>query len=271
VGKDAAFEVFAKGLLDVGGWRVVVALAGAFGDTRFFQVEPNHFPQGSPFFSTAGGESYNQRDADKARSMAEAAGYKGEPVRVLTSRQYDFHYKMALVMAEQLKRAGFKPDLQVVDWATLVQRRNDSSLWDIYVTHSGLLPEPMLSLPQLGDGAPGWRSTPAKQAALQEFNHITVPAKRGAGWAKVQQVVYDEVPYMNLGKFSSLACGAFATAGGLSAFAVALLLEHAVEELNFHRRAVPGPAPGSVRAIAWRLSVDRKAFPNLGSQTAPTL
>ena len=27
VGKDAAFEVFAKGLLDVGGWRVVVALA----------------------------------------------------------------------------------------------------------------------------------------------------------------------------------------------------------------------------------------------------
>jgi hypothetical protein len=151
---------------------------------------------------------------------------------------------MALVMAEQLKRAGFKPDLQVVDWATLVQRRNDSSLWDIYVTHSGLLPEPMLSPPQLGEGAPGWWSTPAKQAALQEFNHITVPAKRGAGWAKVQQAVYDEVPYMNLGKFSSLACGAFATAGGLSAFAVALLLEHAVEELNFHRRAVPGPASG---------------------------
>ena len=178
--------------------------AGAFGDTRFFQVEPNHFPQNSPFFSTTGGESYNQRDADKAKAMAEAAGYKGEPIRVLTSRQYDFHYKMALVMAEQLKRAGFKPDLQVVDWATLVQRRNDSSLWDIYVTHSGLLPEPMLSPPQLGDGAPGWWSTPAKQAALQEFNHITAPAKRGAGWSKVQQVVYDEVPYINLGKFNSL-------------------------------------------------------------------
>jgi ABC-type transport system substrate-binding protein len=59
--------------------------------------------------------------------LAAKAGYKGEPVRILTSRQYDFHYNMALLMAEQLKRAGFKPELNVVDWATLVQRRNDPS------------------------------------------------------------------------------------------------------------------------------------------------
>jgi peptide/nickel transport system substrate-binding protein len=179
-------------------------LAGAFGDTRFFQAEPNHFPQGSPFFSTAGADSYNQRDAQKAKALAEAAGYKGEPIRILTSRQYDFHYNMAQVMAEQLRKAGFKPELQVVDWATLVQRRNDSGLWDIYITHSGLLPEPMLSPPQLGDGAPGWWNTPTKHAALLEFNHITLPAKRGPAWAKVQQLVYDEVPYIHVGKFASL-------------------------------------------------------------------
>ncbi len=59
---------------------------------------------------------------------------------------------MALIMAEQLKRAGFKAELNVVDWATLVQRRGDSKLWDIYITHSGQFPEPMLSPPQLGDG-----------------------------------------------------------------------------------------------------------------------
>ena len=48
----------------------------------------------------------------RPRSQAEQAGYKGEPIRILTSRQYDFHYNMALMMAEQLKRAGFKADLQ---------------------------------------------------------------------------------------------------------------------------------------------------------------
>ena len=179
-------------------------LAAGFGDTRFFVAEGNHFPKGSPFYSTAGAERYNQRDAKKAKDAAEKAGYKGEPVRILTSRQYDFHYNMALLMAEQLKRAGFKVDLNVVDWATLVQRRNDSKLWDIYITHSGQFPEPMLSPPQLGDGAPGWWTTPAKQAALAAFNQEPDPAKRGALWAKVQQVVYDEVPYINVGKFNGL-------------------------------------------------------------------
>ena len=179
-------------------------LAAGFGDTRFFTAEGNHFPKGSPFYSTAGTEQYNQRDAKKAKALAEKAGYKGEPIRVLTSRQYDFHYNMSLLMAEQLKRAGFKVDLNVVDWATLVQRRNDPKLWDIYVTHSGQFPEPMLSPPQLGDGAPGWWNTPAKQAALAAFNQESDPVKRGALWGKVQQAVYDEVPYINVGKFNGL-------------------------------------------------------------------
>ena len=115
---------------------------------------------------------------------------------------------MALVMAEQLKRAGMKPELQVVDWATLVQRRNDPKLWDIYITHSGQFPEPMLSPPQLSEGAPGWWSSPAKQSALTAFNQEMDPAKRGALWGKVQQVVYDEVPYINVGKFNSLSARA---------------------------------------------------------------
>ena len=179
-------------------------LAAGFGDTRFFVAEGNHFPKGSPFYATAGTDQYNQRNAPKAKEAAAKAGYKGEPIRVLTSRQYDFHYNMALLMAEQLKRAGFKVELNVVDWATLVQRRNDSKLWDIYVTHSGQFPEPMLSPPQLGDGAPGWWDSPAKKAALQAFNVETDPARRGALWGRVQQVVYDEVPYVNVGKFSGL-------------------------------------------------------------------
>ena len=179
-------------------------LAAGFGDTRFFIAEGNHFPKGTPFYSAAGTDNYNERDAAKAKTQGAAAGYKGDTVRILTSRQYDFHYNMALIMAEQLKRGGFKAELNVVDWATLVQRRSDPKLWDIYITHSGQFPEPMLSPPQLGDGAPGWWGSAAKQEALSALNRESNPAKRGALWAKVQQVVYDEVPYINVGKFASL-------------------------------------------------------------------
>ena len=183
-------------------------LAAGFGDTRFFIAEGNHFPKGSPYFSVAGTDHYNQRNAKAAKEAAEKAGYKGEPVRVLTSRQYDFHYNMALILAEQLKRAGFKAELNVVEWATLLQRRADPKLWDIYITHSGQFPEPMLSPPQLGDGAPGWWTSTAKQQALAALNQEPNPAKRGALWGKVQQVVYDEVPYINVGKFASLSARA---------------------------------------------------------------
>ena len=86
-------------------------LTAAYGDKRFFTVEGNHFPQGTPFYSTAGTDQYNKQDAKRAKDMAEKAGYKGETIRLLTSRQYEFHHTMVQVMAEQLRAAGFKPCL----------------------------------------------------------------------------------------------------------------------------------------------------------------
>ena len=179
-------------------------LAAGFGDNRFFVVEPNFFPKGTPYFSTAGDKLYNERNPQAAKDQASKAGYNGQPIRIMASRQYAFHYNMALVMSEQLKKAGFKTDLQVVDWATLVQRRSDSKLWDVYFTHSGLFPEPMLSPPQLGDGAPGWWDSAAKNSTLAAFNQENNPAKRGPLWGAVQQTVYDEVPFIEVGKFNAL-------------------------------------------------------------------
>lgn len=183
-------------------------MAAAFGDNRFFAVEPNFFPKGTPYHSAAGANLYNERNPQAAKEQAAKAGYTGQPVRIMASRQYEFHYNMALVLAEQLKKAGFKAELQVVDWATLVQRRNDPKLWDVYITHSGLFPEPMLSPPQLGDGAPGWWDSPAKKATLAAFNQETSPARRAALWGPVQQVIYDEVPFIEVGKFNSLSARA---------------------------------------------------------------
>ena len=39
---------------------------------------------------------------------------------------------------------------------------------------------------------------------MGDFNRQADPAKRAQLWSAVQQVVYTEVPYINVGKFSSL-------------------------------------------------------------------
>ena len=179
-------------------------MGAGFGDPKFYSVEGNHYAKGTPFYSTAGTENYGKGDAKKAAAMVAAAKYDGTPIKILTSQQYEFHYRIALVMAENLKAAGFKVDMQVVDWATLIQRRNEPPLWDIYITHSAVLPEPTLTPPQLGDGAPGWWSSPAKDAALAAFNAESDGKKRGALWGNIQSVVYSEVPYIRVGSFNSV-------------------------------------------------------------------
>jgi peptide/nickel transport system substrate-binding protein len=179
-------------------------MAAAFGDPRFYIVEPNFFPKGTPYYSAAGSGRYNNNDPKKAADLAKKAGYDNKPIRILASRQYEFHYNLAMVLVEQFKRAGFAVDLQVVDWATLLQRRNDPKLWDIYITHSGLFPEPILSPPQLGSDAPGWWETPEKMASIKAFNEEMDLAKRGPLWGNVQEVIYQQVPLVEFGKFNSL-------------------------------------------------------------------
>lgn len=110
---------------------------------------------------------------EAAAEELKAAGYNGEPLRILTSRQYEFHYKMAQVAAEYLKLAGFTVDLQVVDWATLTQRRADPKLWDIYITHSPFLPEPAL-MGSLSTSSPGWWDTPARKTVVDAFTSRSI-------------------------------------------------------------------------------------------------
>jgi peptide/nickel transport system substrate-binding protein len=146
-------------------------------------------------------------DPDKAKSLLQKANYDGKPLRILTSRQYEFHYKMAQVAAEYLKQAGFAVDMQVVDWATLTQRRADPALWDIYITHSPFLPEPAL-IGLLSESAPGWWSTPARKKAVDAFNTTSDPKKRIELWADVQKAIYDETPSIKIGDFNALSAQA---------------------------------------------------------------
>lgn len=179
-------------------------LTAAYGNKDFFSAEPSLYPSQFIWHSDAGAEgSYNVGDAEAAKALLKSAGYNGEPLRILTSRQYEFHYKMAQVAAEYLKLAGFNVDMQVVDWATLTQRRADPALWDIYITHSPFLPEPALIDP-LSVSAPGKWNTPARAKVMDTFNAESDPAKRAALWADVQKVVFDEVPFIKIGNFNSL-------------------------------------------------------------------
>ncbi|MCW8165887.1 ABC transporter substrate-binding protein [Verminephrobacter aporrectodeae subsp. tuberculatae] len=180
-------------------------LAAAFGSKEFYALDGAIYPKGHAWHTMAGVEgAYNIGDPEKAKALLKKAGYDGKPIRILTSRQYEFHYKMAQVASEYLKLAGFAIDLQVVDWATLTQRRSNPALWDIYITHSPFLPEPAL-IGALSENAPGWWATPARKSTVDAFVGEIDHQKRGALWAEVQKTIYAETPFIKIGDFNSLA------------------------------------------------------------------
>src|SRR5699024_9308898 len=88
-------------------------------------------PESATWATDAGKESYNQNDPDRVKELAEEAGYNGETIRLLATRDYDHHYNASIVVKEQLEQAGLTVSLDVFDWPTLLDNREDPSKWDI--------------------------------------------------------------------------------------------------------------------------------------------
>jgi peptide/nickel transport system substrate-binding protein len=179
-------------------------LAAAFGDPQYWKLDGAMFPEPLIWHTDAGVEgNYNVGDPEAAKALLAEAGYDGSPLRILTSHQYEFHYKMAQVAAEYLRAAGFTVDLQVYDWATMSDRRNNSELWDIYITHSSFLPDPGLISLLSTSAASGWK-TEARAKAMDAFMTETDTNKRVELWGEVQKVIADEVPFIKIGDFNAL-------------------------------------------------------------------
>ena len=102
------------------------------------------------------------------------------------------------MIAKQLKDAGFNIDLQIYDWATLLTRRSQPPLWDLFFTTHGFVPDPMLWT-FMSPTYPGWWDTEKKRQYSSEFTANTDPAKRMVALENIQKIFYDEVPLARTG------------------------------------------------------------------------
>ena len=174
-------------------------MAAGFGDKAFYRLDPGlSFPEQPQWHSRAGGELYNQKNPARAKKLLQEAGYAGQPVRWITTREYQWMYKNAIVAKQQLEAAGFKIDLQVVDWATLVQRRNKPELFDVFSTGITLNPEPAFAT-SVACNWPGWWCAEEKEKLMEALARESDPRKRKAIWEKIQQIFYEDVGRIKFG------------------------------------------------------------------------
>src|SRR6266498_3331521 len=128
----------------------------AAGKSQFYRMDSSLAFQELPAWHTKiQGLPWNEHNKDKAKKLLQEAGYKGEPIRFMTTQEYKWMYDFALVSKQQLEDVGFKIDLQVMDWSTLGQRRVNPKEYDAFTTGIGNAFDPTHHV-YLTPTWPGW-------------------------------------------------------------------------------------------------------------------
>ena len=74
------------------------------------------YPEQAAVDSTAGSPPTTSGTRKGPAALLKEAGYAGQPVRWITTREYEWMYKTAVVAKQQIEKPGFVVDLQVQNY-----------------------------------------------------------------------------------------------------------------------------------------------------------
>jgi peptide/nickel transport system substrate-binding protein len=184
------------------------------GGDEFIRLDPGLMMQQTPWHSTAGEEHYNVNDPDLAKQKLQEAGYDGEPLRFMTTQEYSYMYGEAIVAQQQLEAVGITVDLQVMDWATVLERRAKPEAWDMFGTGHGFVPDPsQISYVGQMNQYPGWWSS---ESSLELASQLLAEAEfeqRMPIFEKIQEAHYTEIPAIKIGDSSNVSFRSEAVGG----------------------------------------------------------
>ncbi len=175
-------------------------MRASYGQPRFWRLDPGLMPKEHYMWTDAGKEYVNQKNPAKARQLLTESGYKGEPVRWVTTMEYVAYGTTAQLVKPMLERAGFTVDLQVVDWATVVSRRSRPELYDVFSTAFGFVPDPVFML-ALNPTWPGWFDNRDLNAMMTLLRRHSDPKVRQDLWNRMQKLWYEEAGSIKFGDY----------------------------------------------------------------------
>ncbi|MCC8102760.1 MAG: ABC transporter substrate-binding protein [Clostridiales bacterium] len=153
------------------------------------------------WYTEAGSENYNPMDAEAGQSYLEAAGYNGETLRILASSANNFD-SYALILEQQLEANGIDCEITTVDWSTFTEYRNDSSLYDIFVSSFSTVPVPSLKA-YFGSSYAGWTDDEGLNELWDVYNASTTIDEVADAWVDIQEYCWDYLPIISLGHYTS--------------------------------------------------------------------
>lgn len=176
---------------------------------EFYRIDPGlMFQEQKDWYSNAGADKINLKNAGEAKKRLAEAGYTNQPITILTSKEYDYLYKASLVIEQQLKGVGMNVKLEVYDWPTLLQKRKEAKAWDIFFTYANIYAHPtQITFVDSRKEYPGWYKNEQVDKLLDELAVSTDQKKSKELFHQVQQLYNDDVPTIKLGDMHALSAG----------------------------------------------------------------
>lgn len=100
-------------------------------------------PSPSSFYKAAQAQ-VPRRDIAQAKRLLAEAGYKGQPIKVLATKRYNSVFNIAMMVQGMATEAGINVDVEVLEWATLLDKYNKGDYQAMAFTYSARL-DPSLS------------------------------------------------------------------------------------------------------------------------------
>ncbi len=163
-------------------------------------------------YTDAGKETYNLNNVASAKQLLGQSGYKGEPVVLLTDKDYPPMYNSALVMQQELQAAGINAQLKVTDWPTSVQlSQHSDGGWNFFYTGWGTQPA-LGSLATMQFFAPpnavyrpaAGVDDPEVVRLWNDMNLLPTPEGRQQAFAAMQKYVLEKVYAIPFGSFTNV-------------------------------------------------------------------
>lgn len=151
-----------------------------------------------------GDKYYNQNDPEKAKQLLEEAGYDGEEVKLVSTRDYQHYYDSSVVIKEQLENIGMNVSLEVYDWPTLTELVQDPSQWHMRVNGYTFKPDPTQLLFIDSDYA-GVAQDDNVDELLKAIEVAETEEESRAHWEELQEYLWsDFLSGTKLGSYSHL-------------------------------------------------------------------
>jgi peptide/nickel transport system substrate-binding protein len=186
----------------------VKQLVAAVGD-GLMKPSTSVIPLISPYYDETQREAWNY-DPALSRKLLQEAGYKGQEISILATKRYPETYTSAVIIQAMLQAAGINSRLEVMEWATQLDRYNSGKYQLMSFPYSARL-DPSLNFEMMSgnkDKQPRkvW-DNPKALALIQSSARITDKAERQAQFDELQKLFLADVPMVPL--FNGLDVGAY--------------------------------------------------------------